>query len=349
MMCYRPELASRHVFPWQRSAPKKQPNSGGQLTPWGSHQGRDSDGLPFPAYTGGAGTAPEGFEARLWFWALIPYKDEKPLSESIPRGNMDPITPTILKCRAKSILLQNPTRTITLISFPATVTAAYPEGSRRGRPFAMQTELPSTERRAGCGCRLRGGPAFQSPVRANGSSYGTRATALQDRLRVFDYCFRPNRLDCRPSNGSVTKALPTADLLKRNALLPGGPGRTAIPKCTPGCSLLTMTQPACRRSKKPSGRLFSIPIDQPRRALEFTPLAAPHQKLAPEFAFDTPSASQGRRSRVFDDYRMFSGQPRKRFDYQKTGRPLRRCFISLILTPYEFLFSIVVQEGTDAR
>lgn len=76
---------------------------------------------------------------------------------------------------------------------------------------------------------------------------------------------------------------------------------------------------------------FLDPIDKPSRAWSYSP-AQRRIKLAPEFAFDTPVASQGGVT-LFDELQMFSGS-QERFDYKPAGR--KEMFIPY--NAYKFYF-----------
>src|SRR5690554_3106354 len=77
------------------------------------------------------------------------------------------------------------------------------------------------------------------------------------------------------------------------------------------------TEPARRAGEMSGISDFLDPTKRPRRAWSYSP-GQRRVKLAPEFAYDTPVASQGGIS-LFDELQMFAGQ-QDRFDFKLLGR-----------------------------
>ena len=77
------------------------------------------------------------------------------------------------------------------------------------------------------------------------------------------------------------------------------------------------TEPARRAGEMSGISDFLDPTKSPRRAWSYSP-GQRRVKLAPEFAYDTPVASQGGIS-LFDELQMFAGQ-QDRFDFKLLGR-----------------------------
>jgi len=144
-----------------------------------------------------------------------------------------------LSLPGKSILLPNQPGTITLIS-PSHRTAAI-RGSRRGDHSQCKPSAKYRERRAGCGAALPWRPALPIPSRGNEVAMGT-SNCVQDSAPVFDYCFANSGFV--DSNGSVTKAANSQTFEEMPYYQVDQDD--AIPKCTPGCSLLTDTHPPCK-------------------------------------------------------------------------------------------------------
>jgi len=82
---------------------------------------------------------------------------------------------------------------------------------------------------------------------------------------------------------------------------------------------------------------FLDPLAKARRSFSYSP-GQRRVKLAPEFAFDTPVASQGGVT-LFDELQMFSGS-QDRFDYKLVGR--KEMYIPY--NAYKFYFGVGKQE-----
>ncbi len=82
---------------------------------------------------------------------------------------------------------------------------------------------------------------------------------------------------------------------------------------------------------------FLDPLAKARRSFSYSP-GQRRVKLAPEFAFDTPVASQGGVT-LFDELQMFSGS-QDRFDYKLVGR--KEMYIPY--NAYKFYFGVAKQE-----
>ncbi|WP_027897451.1 DUF1329 domain-containing protein [Zestomonas thermotolerans] len=292
---------------------------GKSLTPWGAILAGNAEGT-IPAYEGGLRQAPAGFQPDTGFW-VDPFKDEKPLFR-ITAANVEQYADKLSEGQ-KELLRKNPD-TWYMDIYPSHRTTAYPQ------------EVVDATIRNATNCKIekdglavspdcRGGLPFPIPKTGNevmwnqqlrykiGSGY---ATTLASNSWVVD------------SNGQVTKTAEQATFEETPYYQINQADRDPM-----------MYARVYSRNDFPARRSGEVivlndyldPTVKPRRSFSYTP-GQRRVKLAPEFAFDTPVASQGGVT-LFDELQMFSGA-QTRFDYKLVGR--KEMFIPY--NAYKFYF-----------
>ncbi|MEH6386340.1 MAG: DUF1329 domain-containing protein [Pseudomonas profundi] len=297
-------LSGLSTFSLAAVSPEEAAKLGESLTPWGAIKENNSEGT-IPAYTGGLSTAPEGFEPDSGFWA-DPYKDEEPLFR-IDSSNVDQYADK-LSAGQKHLLQTNPGYYLDI--FPSHRTAAYPQ-EMIDATIRNATECTIKQDGLAVDPACRGGLPFPIPQSGNeviwnqqlrykiGSGYSTTSSS---NSWIVD------------SNGSVTKAAEQQTFEEMPYYQMDQTDRN--PDMYARVFSLNR-YPARRAGEVTVMADFLNPIEQPRRAWSYSP-GQRRIKLAPEFAFDTPVASQGGVT-LFDELQMFSGS-QERFDYKLIGR-----------------------------
>ncbi len=285
-------------------SPQEAAELGKTLTPWGAIQAGNAEGT-IPAYEGGLREAPAGFQADSGFW-VDPYKDEKPLFR-INSQNVDQYADKLSEGQ-KTLLKKYPEYYLDI--YPSHRTAAYP-----------QSVVDATVRNA-TGCTIqkdglavdaacRGGLPFPIPTTGNELIWnqqlrykigGGFATTASSNSWVID------------TNGQVTKSAEQATFEEMPYYQVDHEDRD--PLMYSRVYSLNM-YPARRAGEVIVLADYLDPLAKARRAWSYTP-GQRRIKLAPEFAFDTPVASQGGVT-LFDELQMFSGS-QERFDYKLVGR-----------------------------
>lgn len=277
---------------------------GKTLTPFGAIKAGNADGS-IPAYDGGLTKAPAGFVPDSGFW-VDPFKDEKPLFR-IDAKNVDQYADKLSEGQ-KTLIKKYPTYYIDI--YPSHRTAAYP-----------QAVLDATVRNA-TSCQIqkdglavdpscRGGLPFPIPKTGNevmwnqqvrykiGTGYSTTSSS---NSWVID------------ANGSITKTAEQATFEETPYYQVAQPDRDALMYAR---VFSRNDYPARRSGEVVVLTDFLDPLAKARRSFSYSP-GQRRVKLAPEFAFDTPVASQGGVT-LFDELQMFSGS-QDRFDYKLVGK-----------------------------
>jgi hypothetical protein len=297
---------------------------GKSLTQFGAIQAGNADGT-IPAYEGGLTTAPAGFKPDSGFW-VDPFKDEKPLFR-IDAKNVDKYADKLSEGQ-KTLIKKYPTYYIDI--YPSHRTTAYPKAV-----------LDATVRNAGS-CTIqkdglavdpscRGGLPFPIPKTGNevmwnqqvrykiGTGYSTTSSS---NSWVVD------------ANGSITKTAEQATFEETPYYQVTQPDRDPLMYAR---VFSRNDYPARRSGEVVVLTDFLDPLAKARRSFSYSP-GQRRVKLAPEFAFDTPVASQGGVT-LFDELQMFSGS-QDRFDYKLVGR--KEMYIPY--NAYKFYFGVGKQE-----
>ena len=277
---------------------------GKNLTPFGAIKAGNAEGT-IPAYDGGLTKAPAGFVPDSGFW-VDPFKDEKPLFR-IDAKNVDQYADKLSEGQ-KTLIKKYPTYYIDI--YPSHRTTAYP-----------QAVLDATVRNA-TSCQIqkdglavdpscRGGLPFPIPKTGNevmwnqqvrykiGTGYSTTSSS---NSWVID------------ANGSVTKTAEQATFEETPYYQVTQPDRDSLMYAR---VFSRNDYPARRSGEVVVLTDFLDPLAKARRSFSYSP-GQRRVKLAPEFAFDTPVASQGGVT-LFDELQMFSGS-QDRFDYKLVGK-----------------------------
>jgi len=278
---------------------------GKDLTPWGAIKAGNADGT-IPAYEGGLKKAPPGFQPDSGFW-VDPFKDEKPLFR-ITAANADKYADKLSEGQ-KALLKRNPD-TWYMDIYPSHRTTAYPDA------------VVNATLRNATGCQVqkdglavdpacRGGLPFPIPKNGNevmwnqqlrykiGPGYSTTSSS---NSWVID------------SNGQVTKTAEQATFEETPFYQTSQADRDPMMYAR----VYSLNNfPARRAGEVIVLNDYLDPESKPRRSFSYTP-GQRRVKLAPEFNFDTPVASQGGVT-LFDELQMFSGS-QDRFDYKLVGR-----------------------------
>lgn len=276
---------------------------GTTLTEFGAIKAGNAQGT-IPSYEGGLRTSPADYKPG-GFWT-DPFRDEKPLFR-ITAKNVDQYADKL--SAGQKLLLSKYPDTWYMDVYPSHRTAAYP-----------QEMLKATVRNAtGCSTNngglsvdiaCRGGLPF--PIAKTGNEmmwnqllrYKTGPTGMADRHTSWIV----------DANGSVTKAA------QQEGYEESPYYQTQLSDRDPGVytRVWTVNTEPARRAGEMSGISdFLDPTQKPRRAWSYSP-GQRRVKLAPEFAYDTPVASQGGVT-LFDELQMFCGS-QDRFDFKLVGR-----------------------------
>lgn len=297
---------------------------GKSLTQFGAIQAGNADGT-IPAYEGGLTTAPAGFKPDSGFW-VDPFKDEKPLFR-IDAKNVDKYADKLSEGQ-KTLIKKYPTYYIDI--YPSHRTTAYPKAVldatvRNASSCAIQKDGLAVD--PSC----RGGLPFPIPKTGNevmwnqqvrykiGTGYSTTTSS---NSWVVD------------ANGSITKTAEQATFEETPYYQVIQADRDPLMYAR---VFSRNDYPARRSGEVVVLTDFLDPLAKARRSFSYSP-GQRRVKLAPEFAFDTPVASQGGVT-LFDELQMFSGS-QDRFDYKLVGR--KEMYIPY--NAYKFYFGVGKQE-----
>ncbi|MGB5860447.1 DUF1329 domain-containing protein [Pseudomonas aeruginosa] len=278
---------------------------GKSLTPWGAIQAGNAEGT-IPAYEGGLRQAPADFKPNSGFWA-DPFKDEKPLFR-ITAANAGQYADK-LSDGQKELLKKYPD-TWYMDVYPSHRTTAYPQ------------EVVDATLRNATSCQVlkdglavdpacRGGLPFPIPKTGNEVMWNQQ---LRYKIGPGYSITKSSNSWVIDSNGQVTKVAEQQTFEE-----------TPYYQVTQTDRDPQMYARVSSRNDYPARRSGEVivlndyldPAVKPRRSFSYTP-GQRRVKLAPEFAFDTPVASQGGVT-LFDELQMFSGA-QTRFDYKLIGR-----------------------------
>jgi hypothetical protein len=297
---------------------------GKSLTQFGAIKAGNAEGT-IPAYDGGLTKAPAGFVPDSGFW-VDPFKDEKPLFR-IDAKNVDQYADKLSEGQ-KTLIKKYPTYYIDI--YPSHRTTAYP-----------QAVLDATVRN-GTGCQTqkdglaldqacRGGLPFPIPKNGNevmwnqqvrykiGTGYSTTSSS---NSWVID------------ANGSITKTAEQSTFEET----PYYQVTQADRDSQMYARVFSRNDYPARRSGEVVGLTdFLDPQAKARRSFSYSP-GQRRVKMAPEFAFDTPVASQGGVT-LFDELQMFSGS-QDRFDYKLVGK--KEMYIPY--NAYKFYFGVKQED-----
>jgi hypothetical protein len=277
---------------------------GKSLTPFGAIKAGNAEGT-IPAYEGGYTKIPEGFKPDSGFW-VDPFKDEKPLFR-IDAKNVDKYADKLSEGQ-KMMLKKFPDYYFDI--YPTHRTTAYPKDV-----------LEATARNGGMNCILkeglavdpacRGGIPFPLPKTGNDVMWNQQlrfrvghgySTTSSSNSWVID------------ANGVVTKTAEQATFEEAPWYQTAQADRDPMMYSR----VFSVTGYPARRAGEMVGlNDYLDPAAKPRRSWSYSP-GQRRVKLAPEFNYDTPVASQGGVT-LFDELQMFSGA-QDRFEYKLLGR-----------------------------
>lgn len=296
-------LTGISTFACAAVSPEEAQKLGNTLTLFGAIKAGNAEGT-IPPYQGGLRTAPADFEpGKAW---TDPFRDEKPLYR-ITAQNVDQYADKL--SAGQQALLKKYPDTWYMDVYPSHRTAAYPDNV-----------LKATVRNAtGCetfngGLSLetdcRGGLPFPIAKTGNEMMWNQLLRYKNGPTGVLD----EHTSWVVDSNGNITKTA------QQRAYEEFPFYQTHLEDRDPevyGRAWSINTEPARRAGEMTGISDFLDPTEKPRRAWSYSP-GQRRVKLAPEFAYDTPVASQGGIS-LFDELQMFAGK-QDRFDFKLIGR-----------------------------
>jgi len=299
-------------------SPDEASKLGNELTPWGAIKKGNEEGT-IPPYTGGLRTSPDDFEPQSGKWAN-PYENESPLFR-IDASNVDEYADK-LSAGQKKLLREESGYYMDI--YPSHRTAAYPDKIEKAT-IRNATQCHTTRGGLAVETNCRGGLPFPIPKNGNEVIWNQQ---LRYKIGPGYSTTSASKSWIVDANGNVIKAAEQETLeeqpyyqVDRNDRKPNMYARVySLNK-----------YPARRAGEVVIMADFLDPLDQSRRAWSYSP-GQRRIKLAPEFAFDTPVASQGGVT-LFDELQMFSGS-QERFDYKLIGR--KEMFIPY--NAYKFYF-----------
>lgn len=299
-------------------SPEKASKLGNELTPWGAIKEGNEEGT-IPPYTGGLRTAPDDFEPQSGKWAN-PYENEKPLFR-IDASNVDDYADK-LSAGQKKLLREEPGYYMDI--YPSHRTAAYPDKVEKAT-IRNATQCHTAKGGLAVETNCRGGLPFPIPQNGNEVIWNQQ---LRYKIGPGYSTTSASKSWIVDANGNAIKAAEQETLEEQPYYQVDRDDR----KPNMYARVYSLNKyPARRAGEVTILADFLDPIDQSRRAWSYSP-GQRRIKLAPEFAFDTPVASQGGVT-LFDELQMFSGS-QERFDYKLIGR--KEMFIPY--NAYEFYF-----------
>jgi len=277
---------------------------GKSLTSFGAIKAGNAEGT-IPAYEGGYRQIPAGFKPDSGFW-IDPFKDEKPLFR-IDAKNVDKYADKLSEGQ-KTMLKKFPDYYFDI--YPSHRTTAYP-----------QDVLDATVRNGNATCILkeglavdpacRGGLPFPIPKTGNEVMWNQQ---LRYKIGHGNSTTSSSNSWVIDSNGQVTKSAEQATFEEAPWYQVKQDDRDPMMYAR----VFSLNKYPARRAGEVVGiNDYLDPMAKPRRAWSYTP-GQRRVKLAPEFNYDTPVASQGGVT-LFDELQMFSGS-QDRFDYKLVGR-----------------------------
>ena len=296
-------LTGISTFACAAVSPEEAQKLGNTLTLFGAIKAGNAEGT-IPPYQGGLRTATADFEpGKAW---TDPFRDEKPLYR-ITAQNVDQYADKL--SAGQQALLKKYPDTWYMDVYPSHRTAAYPDNV-----------LKATVRNAtGC-ATFNGGLSLETDCRG-GLPFPIAKTGNEMMWnQLLRYKNGPTGVLYEhtswvvDSNGNITKTA------QQRAYEEFPFYQTHLEDRDPevyGRAWSINTEPARRAGEMTGISDFLEPTEKPRRAWSYSP-GQRRVKLAPEFAYDTPVASQGGIS-LFDELQMFAGK-QDRFDFKLIGR-----------------------------
>ena len=276
---------------------------GATLTEFGAIKAGNADGS-IPAYTGGLTTAPAGFKPDSGFW-VDPYKDDKALFR-IDSKNMAQYADK-LSDGQKYLLKTYPDYYLDI--YPSHRTVAYPDKVLKAT-VRNATGCKTLKEGVAVDTACRGGLPFPIPKSGIEMMWNqilhyqgeTPLTTSASRSWVIDTAGRPT-LTAEQSTMTDPVWYET-DLTDRDANM--------------AWRVYSVTKLPTRLAGGVTGITdFVDPFATPRKSWSYTP-GQRRIRQAPEFAYDTPVASQGGLT-LFDELFVVSGKL-DRFDYKLVGK-----------------------------
>ncbi len=301
---------------------------GTTLTEFGAIKAGNKEGT-IPAYTGGLIKAPAGYKPDSGFWA-DPYKDEKPLFR-IDAKNAGQYADQLSEGQ-KVLLKKYPTYYIDI--YPSHRTAAFPEKVLKAT-VRNATGCKTLKENLAVDVACRGGLPF--PIPKNGYEVmWNLQLAYAGELGTTTESSKSWVVD---SSGTVTLTAEQSTVQEKPYYQTSTLDRDPMMFSR----AFAVTKAPVRRAGEASGLLdFLDPVDKPRRAWSYTP-GQRRVKLAPEFSYDTPVASQGGVT-LFDELFLFGGKM-DRFDFKLVGK--KEMYIPY--NGYKYYFGCSETEQLKAR
>ena len=276
---------------------------GTTLTEFGALKAGNAEGT-IPPYTGGLTTAPPGFKPDSGFW-VDPYKDEKPLFR-IDAKNMQQYADKLSEGQ-KYLLKTYPTYYLDI--YPSHRTVAYPD-----------KVLKATVRNA-TGCKtLKEGVAVD-PACRGGLPFPIPKAGIEMIWNQILHYQGDTALTTSASRSWVIDATGKPTMTAEQSTLTDPVWyQTDLDDRDPTMAwrVYSVTKSPARLAGGVTGLTdFIDPFATPRKAWSYTP-GQRRIKQSPEFAYDTPVASQGGLT-LFDELFVVSGKL-DRFDYKLAGK-----------------------------
>ena len=276
---------------------------GTTLTEFGALKAGNAEGT-IPPYTGGLTTAPPGFKPDSGFW-VDPYKDEKPLFR-IDAKNMQQYADKLSEGQ-KYLLKTYPTYYLDI--YPSHRTVAYPD-----------KVLKATVRNA-TGCKtLKEGVAVD-PACRGGLPFPIPKAGIEMIWNQILHYQGDTALTTSASRSWVIDATGKPTMTAEQSTLTDPVWyQTDLDDRDPTMAwrVYSVTKSPARLAGGVTGLTdFIDPFATPRKAWSYTP-GQRRIKQSPEFAYDTPVASQGGLT-LFDELFVVSGKL-DRFDYRLAGK-----------------------------
>lgn len=276
---------------------------GATLTEFGATKAGNAEGT-IPAYTGGYTGTPAGFKPDSGFW-VDPFKDDKPLFR-IDAKNMAQYADKLSEGQ-KHLLKTYPEYYLDI--YPTHRSAAYPD------------KLIKATIRNATGCKtLKGGIAVDVACRG-GLPFPIPKTGIEAMWNQILHYAGETPLTTSASRSWVIDSAgkPTMTAEQRTFSDPVW-FQVDLPDRDPNMMwrVMSVTKAPVRTVGTVTGITdFIDPDTTPRKAWSYTP-GQRRTRMAPEFAYDTPVASQGALT-LFDELFVVSGKL-DRFDYKLVGK-----------------------------